>query len=70
MPKAIDRGCLGAYDIFMTASPARPEPEIDEETKRILLERMADFEENEEAAVDAKQALREIRRAVQTLKPN
>ena len=54
----------------MTASPARPEPEIDEETKRILLERAATFEEDEKTAVDAKQALRDIRRALQTPKPN
>ena len=54
----------------MTASPARPEPEIDEETKRILLERAATFEEDERTAVDAKQALRDIRRTLQTPKPN
>jgi hypothetical protein len=54
----------------MTASPARTEPEIDEETRRILLERTAIFEKNEETAVDAKQALREIRCALQTLKSN
>jgi hypothetical protein len=54
----------------MTASPARPEPEIDEKTKRILLERTATFEEDEKTAADAKQAIREIRSTLQHVKPN
>jgi hypothetical protein len=52
----------------MSATPARPDPEIDEETKRILLERTASFDQDEKTAVDAKQALRDIRRSFPTPK--
>jgi hypothetical protein len=41
---------------------AEDEPELDEETRRILEERLATFDENAKNAVDAKQFLAEARR--------
>jgi hypothetical protein len=55
----------------MSTSPQRPgtEPEIDEQTLRILRERDATFDEDKKSAVDAKEAIAAIRRELQTLKP-
>jgi hypothetical protein len=42
------------------------EPEIDEETRRILAERDATFDQDKLTAVDAREAIAEIRRKLKT----
>jgi hypothetical protein len=45
------------------------EPEIDEETRRILAERDATFEQDKQTAVDAREAMAEIRRKLRSAQP-
>jgi hypothetical protein len=40
----------------------RPEPEVAEEEKKIILERLATYEHDKKSAVDAHETLAEIRR--------
>jgi hypothetical protein len=53
----------------VAVAPIRPEETVDEETKRILLERDATFEKDKETAVDAREAIADIRRRLKTLQP-
>jgi len=45
----------------MALQPKHPETEIDEETRKILEERDATFGQDAREAVDAREALKEIR---------
>jgi hypothetical protein len=53
----------------MSITPIRPEKDLDDETKRILEERDATFEEDRKTAVDAREAIANIRRRLKTLQP-
>jgi hypothetical protein len=53
----------------MSITPARPENVVDDETKRILLERDATFEHDRKTAVDARQAMLNSRRNLEKLQP-
>ena len=48
----------------MSTTPIRPrtEPFVDEETRRIIEQRLATFDEDRKTAVDAKEALAAIRK--------
>jgi hypothetical protein len=52
----------------MSNMPRRPavEPEVTEEEKTIILERLATFEEDRKSAVDADEALAKIRRTLKS----
>ena len=57
----------------MSTTPARPDsaPEqIDPETERIVLERNASFADDRKTAIDARQALAEIRQNLKQLTPH
>jgi len=56
----------------MSTTPLRPsEPEkLDPETERILAERDETFEDDRKTAVDAREALAEIRRKLKTPQPH
>jgi hypothetical protein len=55
----------------MSSVPTRPstEPEVTEEEKRIILERLATYEEDKKSAVDAREALAEIRSTLKSPAP-
>lgn len=54
-----------------TTNPRRPvdEEELDEETRKILKERDATFEQDKLSAVDARKALKEIRASLKRAAP-
>jgi hypothetical protein len=53
----------------MSITPPHPEKAVDDETKRILLERDATFEQDRKTAVDARQAIMNSRRNLEKLQP-
>lgn len=57
------------YHVHMTVKSTRSEQSIDEETKRILQDRDATFEDDRKTAVDADQAISDIRRRLEKLQP-
>jgi methylthioribose-1-phosphate isomerase len=57
------------YHVPMKVTPIRSEQSIDEETKRILQDRDAKFEDDRKTAVDARQAISDIRRRLEKLQP-
>jgi hypothetical protein len=57
------------YHMAMSITPIPPEKELDEETKRILQERDLTFEDDRKTAVDARQAISNIRRKLEKLQP-
>jgi len=50
----------------MSSTPTRPEtePSIDDETRAIIEQRLATFDEDRKTAVDAREALAAIRRSL------
>jgi hypothetical protein len=53
----------------MSITPARPEKAVNDETKRILLERDATFEQDRKTAVDARPTILNSRRNLEKLQP-
>jgi hypothetical protein len=52
----------------MSTTPSRPgtEPQVTEEEKELILERLATFEKDRKSAVDAHEALAKIRRTLKS----
>jgi hypothetical protein len=55
----------------MASTPTRPDtkPAVDEETRRVIEQRLATFDEDRKTAVDAKEALAAIRKSLQQPAP-
>jgi hypothetical protein len=67
--QGVSFGLSMGYHQCMKVIATRPEDTVDEETKRILKERDATFEEDRKTAIDAREAIASIRRNLQTMTP-